>query len=296
MDRGIARAGVEQQRGLPAVVDAVEAGLDLGRDAAERRIGRDAVVGRLDDAADRLRAVAQRRGAAIDLDLADRQRIDRHRMVGAQGGDVAGAKPVLLNADAIVAQAAQDRPAGAGREGRRGGARLGEEHVAEVLRRQLLDLAAGDRAERRVGLARQTRRCRRRNRRCGGGRGATRGAAAAGRAGRGRRGGGGAVTVTVGTETLGCGVVSVRRRRRRLGGWRRRRRSLCRCGRRSWRGRGGGSAAVCERAALARQQAIASAELLKNIQRLLRIDMTIPQNSPDGAARPLPGPHGPFAA
>jgi hypothetical protein len=57
-----------------------------------------------------------------------------------------------------------------------------------------------------------------------------------------------------------------------------------------------GSAAVCARAALATQQAIASAELLKSIQRLLRIDITIPQNSPDGMAHPLPGPHGPFAA
>jgi hypothetical protein len=58
------------------------------------------------------------------------------------------------------------------------------------------------------------------------------------------------VTVTVGIDTSGCCGVSV-------------------VGAGAGTGVGaGGSAVVCERAALARQQAIASAELLKKTQRL----------------------------
>src|SRR5262249_57422624 len=47
---------------------------------ARQRLG-NAVVGRADDAADRLRAVAQGRGAADHLDLIGRERIDRHAMI-----------------------------------------------------------------------------------------------------------------------------------------------------------------------------------------------------------------------
>ena len=55
-------------------------------------------------------------GPRIDLDPLDRQRIDRHAVVLAEIGDVAGADAVLLHAHADIGEAAQDRAAGAGRE------------------------------------------------------------------------------------------------------------------------------------------------------------------------------------
>src|SRR5262249_56218140 len=90
------------------------------------------VVGGGEDAADRLRAVAQGRGAADHLDLIGREWIDRHEMILAKIRDAAAARPILDNADAIDVEAADDRPArGAGRKARPGDAGLGEQHVAE---------------------------------------------------------------------------------------------------------------------------------------------------------------------
>ena len=172
-----------------------------------------AVVDRLDDAADRLRAVAQRRRAAIDLrSFWIASGSIGTRVILAQVGDVADADAILLDAHAEVSlKPAQDRPAGAGREVDGRGARLAEEQVAEVLRGALLNLAAVDGAERRVGLRRSARRRGRCRRRRGGDRRRRRsragaGAACAGWARGGARRGGGAVTVTGGS-----GVWPVRR-------------------------------------------------------------------------------------
>ena len=120
---------------------------ELGLPAAHRRGEGNAVVGGLDDAADRLRAVAQRLRAAEDLDLLDRQRIDRHAVVLAEIGDVHGADAVLLHADAEIVEPAQHRARCARRETGRGGAGQGEEQVAEALGRACLNLAAGDGAQ-----------------------------------------------------------------------------------------------------------------------------------------------------
>ena len=116
VDRRIARAGVEQQTGFPAIVDRGPGCPQLGCDAARRRSGGNAIVDRFDDAADRLRAEAQRRRAAEDLRPLDRQGIDRHAVVLAEIGDVGGADAVLLDAHPEIGKAAQDRPRRARRE------------------------------------------------------------------------------------------------------------------------------------------------------------------------------------
>ena len=91
-----------------------------------------AVVGGADHAADRLRAVAQRRRSADHFDLVGGQRIDRHEMIFAEIGDAAAADAVLDNADAIDVEAAHDRPARrARRKARSGDAGLGEQEIAE---------------------------------------------------------------------------------------------------------------------------------------------------------------------
>src|SRR5262249_36658791 len=105
MHRDIAGATIEQHGAFDPIIDALHgrARLDVetaryvrgggnsfvdgggraggGRSwTARQRLG-NAVVGRADDAADRLRAVAQGRGAADHLDLIGREWIDRHEMI-----------------------------------------------------------------------------------------------------------------------------------------------------------------------------------------------------------------------
>ena len=109
VERGIARAGVEQGAAFETAVDRGGGALELGLPAAGRRGEGNAVVGGLHDAAHGLRAEAQRLRTAVDLDLLDRQRIDRHRVILAVVGHVHGADAVLLHADAEVVEAAQDR-------------------------------------------------------------------------------------------------------------------------------------------------------------------------------------------
>ena len=116
MDGEVTRAGIEQGAAFETAVDRGGGAQDLGLPAADRRREGNAVVGGLDHAADRLRAVAQRLRAAIDLDLLDRQRIDRHAVVLAEIGDVHGADAVLLHADAEIVEAAQHRAGRARRE------------------------------------------------------------------------------------------------------------------------------------------------------------------------------------
>jgi hypothetical protein len=102
----VARARVDQRAALGAPVDRGGGAEDLRLPAARRRQEGNAVVGRLHDAADRLRAVAQRVRAAKDLHLLNRQRIERYPMVLAQIGNVQGADAVLLHAHAEIVEAA----------------------------------------------------------------------------------------------------------------------------------------------------------------------------------------------
>ena len=111
-----------------------------GERTAGQRVG-NPVVGRAHDAADRLRAIAQRRRPADHLDLVRGQRIDRHEVVFAEVGHAAAAHAVVDDADAIDVEAADDRPARcAGRKARAGDAGLGEQHVAQGRAGAALDL------------------------------------------------------------------------------------------------------------------------------------------------------------
>src|SRR4029078_10828344 len=62
-------AGVEQGAAFETAVDRRGGAHDLGLPAAYRRREGNAVVGGLDDAADRLRTIAKRLRPAVDLDL-----------------------------------------------------------------------------------------------------------------------------------------------------------------------------------------------------------------------------------
>ena len=102
VDRKITAAGIEQRSAIDAVVDGGCGASRLERDARprlgggrrlrksrnRRRYARqrrwNAVVGRLDNTADRLRPEAQGGGPADHLDLIGRQRIDRDRMILAE--------------------------------------------------------------------------------------------------------------------------------------------------------------------------------------------------------------------
>jgi hypothetical protein len=120
-----------------------------------------AIVGRLDHAAQRLRAEAQCLRTAVDLDLLDRQRIDRHAVVLAEVGHVHGADAVLLHAHAKIVEPAQHWAGRTRREAGGSCAGQGEEQVAEALRLGGLNLIVGDGVERRRGLERRRRDCRR---------------------------------------------------------------------------------------------------------------------------------------
>ena len=144
----IAGAGVEQGAAFETTVDRGRGALELGLPAAGRRREGNAVVGRFHHAADRLRAVAQRLRPAEDLDLLDRERIDRHAVILAEVGDVHRADAVLLHPDAEIIEPTQHRPRRTGRKAGRCRAGQREEQVAEALGRARLNLAAGDRRQR----------------------------------------------------------------------------------------------------------------------------------------------------
>ena len=78
------------------------------------------------------RSVAQCRGTAHHFDLAGRQRIDRDKMILAEVGGAAAADAVLDDADAVVVEPPDDRPARrARREAGAGNARFGKQEIAE---------------------------------------------------------------------------------------------------------------------------------------------------------------------
>src|SRR5690606_33884915 len=80
----VSAAGIEQDRAFAAAIDGGDRATALQREAASRDRGRDAVVLRIDHAADRLRAVTQCRRAADDLDGLRRQRIDWYAVIFAK--------------------------------------------------------------------------------------------------------------------------------------------------------------------------------------------------------------------
>ena len=160
MNHEIARAGLDDRRAVAPVVHRAEAAAGLHQDAVDRDRGRNAVVDGVDDAADGLRPVAQRRRPPHHLDLPGGQRIDGDGMIVAERRHIACREPVLLDAHAKSAQAADDRPARSRRKRRRGDAGPCRQRIAERgkgLTEQLARRCHRDRHEGLVWRDRQRR-------------------------------------------------------------------------------------------------------------------------------------------
>ena len=154
MECKIAAAGIEQRAAFKAAVNTCGGDphfeIDAGPRPGRRRCfviprcrsswrcsfawqrARNAIVRRLNDPADRLRAISQRRWTTDHLDLVADQWIDRHEMVLAQIGSAVGADAVLLDADSIDIETANDRTAGSARgETGAGNTGLRKQQIAE---------------------------------------------------------------------------------------------------------------------------------------------------------------------
>ena len=132
MDGERADAAVQQRRALARIrVGAVQTG-ELRRKGLVRQTRGNAVVDGVDDAADRLAAVAQRRRAADHLDSLRRQRIDRNSVVRTDVGDIEAADAVFERAHPIRIESANDGPAGSGCEAAAGHAGSVRERIREI--------------------------------------------------------------------------------------------------------------------------------------------------------------------
>ena len=101
-DRIVGRAG--RLRGRRAQLELGGAG------GPGRRRRRNDLADHVDQTADRVGAVEQRRRPAHDFDPGRRQRVDRHAMVGRLARQVVGALAVLQDQDAIAVEPADDGP------------------------------------------------------------------------------------------------------------------------------------------------------------------------------------------
>ncbi len=149
-----------------ALIDRGQAAEDLAGDAAARDGVRNAIVLGADDAANGLRAVAQRGGAAHHLDAIGCIGIDRHGVILGKRGDVVRADAVLLHADTIVVEAADDGPVGAGGEIRSRDAGLRLQRVGQRRAAVLLQVALGRDRDRHEGVGGHDQRSWRRLERC----------------------------------------------------------------------------------------------------------------------------------
>ena len=148
----IAGSGGHLEGAIGAPVHRIEPASRLDAEPARRNDLGNAIVAGVDHAADRLRAVPQRRRAAHHLDAICRERIDGNSVVLAQRGDIVRADAVLLHAHTIVVQAADDGPVGAGREVRACDARPILERVGQVGPRRAGDLVRRHHRERHEGV------------------------------------------------------------------------------------------------------------------------------------------------
>ncbi len=76
---------------------------------AHLRLRRDLVGDDVDEPADRIRAVEQRRRTANDLDLLRRRRVDRHAVIARLTREIAEALTVLKDQDSIAVEPSNDR-------------------------------------------------------------------------------------------------------------------------------------------------------------------------------------------
>src|ERR1051325_9403256 len=126
-----AGSAAERQRAVPLV--AVRRAAQIDR-AAHRLAGArrwNAIVEHVDDAANGIAAVEERRRTAHDLDALRVHGIDGDVVILTDVRRVAGADAVFENADAIAAEAADDRPAGAWNEAGRRYARFLRQRLPE---------------------------------------------------------------------------------------------------------------------------------------------------------------------
>ena len=126
-------------------------------ECADGPLGRNPSVDHVDRAADGLRTEAERGGAAENLDLLGVRRLERHGVVGADNGGVAGVEAVLHDAHPAAGQAANDRPAGAGDERRRVHAGFALQGLAQRGAQAQLEVRAGQHGDgiRQLGGAAQ---------------------------------------------------------------------------------------------------------------------------------------------
>ena len=125
------RSGRRRDGAVAPVVDGRVSALDLSRRAVRGHHRRHALVLDAHHAADGLRAVAQACRAADHLHHVGAVGIDRDGVVLADVGHVARGDAVLLDAHPVIVEAADNRPVGAGREGRAGDAGLVLERVGD---------------------------------------------------------------------------------------------------------------------------------------------------------------------
>ena len=122
---------VARAQGAIALVAVVAVGEVAAQAQARHDDVRQAVVDDVDDAGRRGAAIDQRRRALDDLDLVGVERVDRHRVVGADRRGVHRGDAVLQQQHARAALAADHRPADARAEAGIGDAGAVGEHVAD---------------------------------------------------------------------------------------------------------------------------------------------------------------------
>ena len=139
-------------RGARLPVRAARVGAELPPQPLERRVAV-ALVRRyhVDEAADRVRAVEQRRRPADDLDALGPVRVYRDPVVGRRAGEVAGAHAVFENQHPVAVEAPDYRPVRGRSETADRDARLVPQHFADGVaapRREVERIEGGDGVER----------------------------------------------------------------------------------------------------------------------------------------------------
>ena len=133
MEGDAARHGhVERHAAFAQVIGAVQARDRVDMDRLVRHARRDAFGDDVDRAADGLVSVKQHCGAAQYLDPLGDERVHGNGVVGRGGGRIERPDTVGQHANALAAEAAQDRAAGARREAAGGNARQLGEHFTDL--------------------------------------------------------------------------------------------------------------------------------------------------------------------
>jgi hypothetical protein len=152
VEREVAGSRRHLEGAVAAIVDRGQAAFQLRTDAALRHELGNAAIDGVNDATDRLAAVAQRGRPAYHLDLVGAERVDGNRMVFRQVRNIMRGDAVLLDAHPVVVEAADDGTVGAGGEGRAGDAGLLHQRIGERLAATRLELARRRHRDRHEGV------------------------------------------------------------------------------------------------------------------------------------------------